>query len=84
MEIGVGLAALVLRLVHNASKDLVFVDLDLNLLYTFVGDPELENTLEISVAGEVPLNRFVSLPVDFIGEVLQTIGTGGVTGSRER
>jgi len=63
-----------------ASKDLVLVDLDLNVLYTFVGDPELEDTLELSLAQEWPLNRFISLPVDFIGEVVNTIGTGGVRG----
>ena len=63
-----------------ASKDLVLVDLDLNVLYTFVGDPEIEDTLELSLAGEWPLNRFISLPVDFIGEVVKTIGTGGIRG----
>ena len=50
----------------------------MNVLHTFVGDPELENTLELSLAGEWPLERFISLPVDFLGEVVNTIGTGGV------
>jgi len=59
-----------------ASKDLVFFDLDLNALYTFVGDPELENTLELSLAAEYPLNYFI----DLIGEVVATVGTGGIRG----
>jgi len=57
-----------------ASKDFVRFDLDLNIVYTFVGDAESENTLELSLAGEWPLNyRF-----DLIGEVVAAIGTGGI------
>ena len=59
-----------------ASKDLVFIDFDLNLLYTFVGDPEQQNTLEVSLAAELPLDRFVSLEA----EIVTTTGTGGIRG----
>ena len=58
------------------SKDLVFVDVDLNTLYTFVGDPEQQNTLELSLAGDWHLNRFIDLEA----EVVRTLGTGGVRG----
>ena len=55
-----------------ASKDFVTFDLDFSALYTFSGDPEQEDTLELSLAGEYPLNYRFSL----IGEVVQTFGTG--------
>lgn len=59
-----------------ASKDLVYFDLDLNLLYTFVSDTTQENSLQIALAAEWPLNhRF-----DIIAEVVTTIGGGGVRG----
>jgi len=48
-----------------ASKDLVFVDVDLGLLYTFSGDPQQKDTLELSLAGEVPLNH--RLAIEFEG-----------------
>jgi hypothetical protein len=59
-----------------ASKDLVFMDLDLNALYTFVGDPEQKDTLEFSLAGEYHLNRHIDLEA----EVLTAIGTAGIRG----
>lgn len=60
-----------------ASKDFIFFDLDLNVLYTFVGSRELEDTLELSLAGEYHVNHFV----DVIAEVVTTIGTGGIRGA---
>jgi len=60
-----------------ASKDLVVVDLDLRLLYTFVGDPHSDNLLEASLAAEWHLNyRF-----DLEAEVVHTFG-GATSGAR--
>jgi hypothetical protein len=59
-----------------ASKGLVFVDVDLTALYTFVGDARGQNALELSAAAEWHLNHFV----DIEAEVVHTIGTGGVHG----
>jgi hypothetical protein len=59
-----------------ASKDLVHFDLDLNVLYTFIGDPAETDTLEISLSSEIPTNHFLSV----ITEVVGTVGTGGVRG----
>ena len=56
-----------------ASKDLVFVDLDLNVLYTFTGDREQEDTIEVSLAAEWHVNRYV----DVIAEVASVTRTGG-------
>jgi hypothetical protein len=59
-----------------ASKDLVFIDLDLSGMYTFVGDPNNRNTFEISLAGEWHLNyRF-----DIEAEIVHAIGSGGIRG----
>ena len=44
-----------------ASKDLVFVELDLNALYTFAGNRAREDEVEISLAAEWPLNHYVAL-----------------------
>lgn len=55
-----------------ASKDFVYFDLDLEALYTFIGNPAERDLLELSPAIEVPLNyRF-----DFIAEVVESIRTG--------
>ena len=59
-----------------ASKDLVFVDLDMNVIYTFVGDRHEQNTLEISLAGEMPLNNHLTIEA----EVVTSFGTGGIHG----
>ena len=59
-----------------ASKDLVFIDLDLSSMYTFVGDSNNRDTFEISLAGEWHLNyRF-----DVEAEVVYGIGAGGIRG----
>lgn len=60
-----------------ASKDLVYCDVDLNLLYTFVGDRAEKDNLEAGLAVEWHLtHRF-----DVIGEVVATIGSGNVHGN---
>jgi hypothetical protein len=59
-----------------ASKDLVFVDLDLTALYTFVGDSKAEDVLELSLAAEWHLNHFFDLEA----EVVHSFGTGGIRG----
>ena len=61
-----------------ASKDLVFVDVDLNVLYTFVGEREREDTIEVSLAAEWHVNR----DVDVIAEVAQVTRLGGRDGER--
>lgn len=59
-----------------ASKDFVYFDVDLNVLYTSVGGPAQQDNLQIALAAEWPLNhRF-----DLIAEVVTTIGSGGVRG----
>ena len=58
-----------------ASKDLVFVDLDLRLLYTFLADRQSPDVFEISFAAQWHLNyRF-----DVEAEVVHSFGGG--TGS---
>ncbi len=59
-----------------ASKELVFVDIDLTALYTFVGDPEGQDTLEVALAGNVPLNYLF----DIEAEVVHSFGTAGIRG----
>ena len=55
------------------SKDLAVADIDLSVLYTFVGSREEQNTLEIALAGEYPIvNHLLSA----IAEVVHTVGTG--------
>jgi hypothetical protein len=54
------------------SKDMVFFDLDSNVVYTFSGDPEQQSKLEVSVAGEYPLTRWIDLDAEY----LQIIETG--------
>ena len=55
-----------------ASKDLVFVDVDLGVRYTSIGDPQGHDNFEVTVAGELPLNHFWSLE----GESVTAIETG--------
>jgi hypothetical protein len=50
-----------------ASKDFVFVDLDLGALYTFSGDPDQQDVLELSLAGEYPLNHRLAIEFEFVG-----------------
>ena len=44
-----------------ASKDFVFVNLDLNLLYNFIGDRGQEDTVEVSLATGWRLSHYVEL-----------------------
>ena len=59
------------------SKDLVFVDVDLSALYTFVEDSKEQETFEISMAGQWQLNHLF----DIEGELVHTFGTGRILGS---
>jgi hypothetical protein len=54
-----------------ASKDLVYFDLDLNVLYTFVGDREQEDEVEVSLATEWHVNRYVDLITE-VSNVMRT------------
>ncbi len=55
-----------------ASKDFVYVDVDLSALYTFSGDPDQQDTVEIALAAQYPLNR----KFDLVAELVDTIETG--------
>ena len=44
-----------------ASKDLVFVEIDLNALYTFIGDREREDEVEVALAAGWRVNRYVEI-----------------------
>ena len=59
-----------------ASKDLVFVSIDLNVLYTFTGNREQDDTVEVSLATEWRVNRYVGV----IAEVANVRRMGGVRG----
>jgi hypothetical protein len=59
-----------------ASKDLVYLDVDLGLRYTSVGDPEGHDLWEVTVAAEWPLNHRLA--------VLAEVVTGIETGRRGR
>jgi len=59
-----------------ASKDLVFVDVDLSAIYTFVGGRQSQDAVEISAAGNWHVNHFF----DIEGEVVHTFGAGGIHG----
>lgn len=59
------------------SKDFERFDLDLSMLYIFSGDSQREDSFELSLASEVPLNRFLSVEA----EVVHVFGTGGVRGT---
>jgi len=54
------------------SKDLALFEVDSNVIYTFSGDPDQPSGLEISIAAEYPLTRWVELDAEFV----QTIDTG--------
>jgi len=49
-----------------ASKDFVYFDLDLGALYTFSGDPDQQDALEISLAGEYPLHHRLAIEFEFV------------------
>ena len=58
------------------SKDLVFVDVDLSVLYIFAGDPQSRDAVELSAAANWHLNHFL----DIEGEVLHTFGAAPLEG----
>jgi len=47
-----------------ASKDFVFMDIDLNVLYTFIGGHDLADTVEISLATTWRINHELDLIVE--------------------
>lgn len=56
-----------------ASKDLVYLDLDANAVYTRSGDRNSPDLVELSLSGAVPVNyRF-----DLVAEVVRTVGASG-------
>ncbi len=59
-----------------ASKDFVFIDLDLNVLYTFTGDREKEDMVEVSLATEWHMTYYVGL----IAEVANVRRMGSLRG----
>ena len=59
-----------------ASKDLVIVDIDLNALYTFIGDHNREDTVEVSLAAEWHVTHYVGL----IAEVAHVRRMGSLRG----
>ena len=63
-----------------ASKDFVFMEVDLNVLYTFLGDHEQEDTVEVSLAAEWHVTRYLGL----IAELSSVTRTGSLTGPDHR
>jgi Putative MetA-pathway of phenol degradation len=67
-----------------ANKDLVVVDLGLNLLYTFVGESGQENEIEASLAAEWHLNPDLNLIAEVAtsgtNDVEATVGLGWQVG----
>ena len=55
-----------------ASKDFIFVNLDLNVLYTFIGDHEANDEVEVSLAAGWRVNHFLEV----ITEVASVTRTG--------
>jgi hypothetical protein len=60
-----------------ASKDLVFVEFDLRLLYTFLADQKSQNAFELSLGGQWHLNYLVDLEA----EVAHSFGGGMASAS---
>ena len=48
------------------SKDFVFAKVDFGAVYTIVGDSSRTNNLELSLAGEYPLNRTFSIEAEVV------------------
>jgi len=59
-----------------ASKDFVYFDLDISAIYTFVGDKNSKDVLEIDIAAEYHLTHYM----DLVAELATTVGTGSVRG----
>jgi hypothetical protein len=62
-----------------ASKDLVFIDLDLNVFYTSVGDVEQEDIVEVSLAAEWHVNRYIDIITE-AASAMRAKGHRSVTG----
>ncbi len=48
------------------SKDLALFEVDSNVIYTFSGDPDQQSGLEISIAAQYPLSRWIELDAEFV------------------
>jgi hypothetical protein len=46
------------------SKDFVFADVDLTFVYTWSGDPEEQDTLEVALTAEIPLNKYWTIEAE--------------------
>jgi hypothetical protein len=53
------------------SKDLALFELDSNVIYTFSGDRDQQSGLEISIAAEYPLTRWIDLDAEFV-QIIET------------
>ena len=62
-----------------ASKDLVFVEVDLNVLYTFAEDRARENEVEVALAAGWRVNRYVEI----ITEVANVTRVGHLSGGSQ-
>ena len=60
-----------------ASKDLIYADLDLNAVYTFIGDNTVQDTVELSLSAEWPVTYYL----DVLTEVSTTLATGAIRAS---
>lgn len=63
-----------------ATKDLVIVDVDVNAFYSFVGNREREDTVELSLSTEWHVNPYI----DLIAEVATVAQVGGSRGDQPR
>lgn len=68
-----------------ASKDFVYVDVDVGVFYTSTGDPEGHDQFELTAAGEVPLNHRLSVLLESVTDFetgrsgqVDTEGTAGL------
>jgi hypothetical protein len=70
------------------DKDLVWFDVELNTVYTFIGSPtgdNLHNTVEVGLAADIPLNWFLDVEVEGVvstGRLSGAGGSGGIGGFR--
>jgi hypothetical protein len=61
-----------------ASKDLVYAEVDLALHYTFVGDEAAPDNMELTLAGEWPVNHRLSVLMESVASIETTGGRADV------
>ena len=59
-----------------ASKDFVFTEVDLSGIYIFSGDKDQQDTLELTLAGEIPLTHRLAIEFEGVGSVGRDILSG--------